>query len=207
MSDWVIHHGDCLELLATLPAVDAIITDPPYGIGADAGIGKYGRERNYRARWDNQTPCLDSILGISVPTCIYGGNYFALPPSRKWLVWNKGEGFKGRDFAECELAWCSIDGNTRVFNYDPLAHRDYHNGGKVHPTQKPVSVMRWVLDQMGIPEGATVLDPYCGSGSTGVACLQSGRKFIGIEKEAAYVEIARMRCAEAANHLFAKEAS
>ena len=125
-------HGDCREVLPLLPAHDLLCTDPPYGSGASAGTGKYGRlkiEAGTDLGWDNETPpqwLLLLLLEKAAHKVIFGGNYFALPPSRAYLVWDKGAGFKNRDFAECEFAWCSWDGNARVLTHDPLARGDFY---------------------------------------------------------------------------------
>lgn len=193
--------GDCREILPTLPKVDAVITDPPYGIGASAGTGKYGRlkiQASGDLGWDSDAPS-DDLLTLVVNggwrTVMFGGNYFPLPPTRNYLIWDKGAGFNGRDFAECEMAWCSWDGNARVLTYDPLARRDYSGGNKEHPTQKPVAVMEWAISHAGVP--STILDPFMGSGTTGVACMNFGRKFIGIEMEPKYFDIAFRRIEDA----------
>jgi len=194
-----LYLGDCLEILPTLGKVDAVITDPPYGIGASAGTGKYGRlriEAEGDLRWDKSAPPPELIrLAIEGGNraVVFGGNYFNLPPSRNYLVWDKGAGFKARDFAECEMAWCSWDGNARVLCHDPLARGDYR--GKEHPTQKPVAVMTWAILHAG--EIGTILDPFMGSGTTGVACMNLGRKFIGIEIEPKYFDIAARRIEDA----------
>jgi DNA modification methylase len=188
-----LYLGDCLEILPTLGKVDAVVTDPPYGIGAEAGIGKYGRIRGFSGDWD-ACPADVSMLP-AVPRIIWGGNYFDLPPSRAFLVWDKGAGFRGRDFADCEMAWCSFDGNARLLTYDPLARGDYRGGAKQHPTQKPVAVMEWCLGFL--PEARTILDPFMGSGTTGVACVKKGRKFIGIEIDPGYFDIACRRIQDA----------
>lgn len=196
-----LYLGDCLEILPTLSKVDAVLTDPPYGIGASAGIGKYGRLKIAEdLKWDEEAPDVSFLLAFDV-AIVWGGNYFDLPPRRGYLVWNKGNGFKGRDFAECEQAWVSMDMNARVFDFDPLAKRSYH--GKQHPTQKPVELMEWCLSI--IPDASVVLDPFMGSGTTGVACVNLGRKFVGIERERKYFDIAcqRIDAANAQGRLFA----
>ena len=200
MSDWQIIHGDCLEVLKSLPSgsVDAVVTDPPYGI-ARVWKGGFGRgwaraqsQATQRNAWDNKPPSqevFEAVLSLGVPTAIWGGNYFTLPPSRGWLVWNKPE--RGFTLSEAELAWTNRDMVMRVCDCrrsDP---------GRTHPTQKPVKLMEWCLDKLRVPEGGTVLDPFMGSGTTGVACVQTGRKFIGIEIDAGYCEIARKRIEEA----------
>lgn len=205
---WQVIHGDCLEVLPTLPRVDAVVTDPPYGIGEAAGKNKsrvqlaapqdYGNDA-----WDNDPVSADlmRLVIASAPSAIvFGGNYYAMPPSSCWLVWDKDN---TGDFADCELAWTNLKKAVRrlKWRWNGMLQE---NGGRfketrVHPTQKPVPVMRWCITHLGLPPGSTILDPFCGSGSTGVAALQEGMNFIGIEKEAKYVEIARRRIgAEAA---------
>ena len=122
---------------------------------------------------------------------IWGGNYYQLPPSRQYLVWDKGAGFKGRDFAECEQAWCSMDGNAKLFARDPLASGDYRD--KVHPTQKPIALMQWCIGIAG--EVGSLIDPFMGSGTTLVAAKRAGVRAIGIEINRAYCEsaVARLR--------------
>jgi DNA modification methylase len=189
-------HGDCRDVLPTLGKVDAVVTDPPYGIGASAGVGKYGRIKTVDLNWDNAVPDGDlmiSILGAGDYSVVFGGNYMGLPPSRNFLVWDKGAGFKGRDFAEAEMAWCSWDANARLITRDPLASGDYR--GKVHPTQKPVPIMVFAIQHC--PKAQTILDPFMGSGSTGVAAAQLGRIFFGIERESKYFEIACKRIEQA----------
>lgn len=192
--DVTLYQGDCRDILPTLGKVDAVVTDPPYGIGASHGTGKYGRLKFHDSggsRWDDAPGDVAWIVESGLPAIVWGGNYFDLPPSRAFLVWDKGNGFKGRDFAECELAWCSFDGNARVLTYDPLARGDYRD--KAHPTQKPVAVMRWAIERVN---GDLILDPFMGSGTTGVACVQLGRSFIGIELEPTYFDIACRRIAD-----------
>lgn len=193
--DATLYLGDCREVLPTLGNIDAVVTDPPYGIGAgQMSLGKWRTAAMPKGDWDKAAPDLAPIHALDVPAIIWGGNYFPLPPSRSFLIWNKGNGFKGRDFAECEQAWCSFDGNARVFDFDPLARGEYRD--KQHPTQKPVELMKWCLGFM--PAARTILDPYMGSGTTGVACVKLGRKFIGIEIEPKYFDIACRRIEEAA---------
>lgn len=190
--------GDCLEALPTLTA-DALLTDPPYGIdygraggfSASHGWGKW-REN---VAWDTERPSPEvfrAMLGATREQIIWGGNYFAdlLPPSMRWLAWDKGQ----RDFslADMELAWTSQQKAVRVFTYGRgKAVRD----GKQHPTQKPVALMEWCLGF--IPDARTILDPFMGSGTTGVACAKLGRKFIGVEIDPGYFEIACRRIREA----------
>jgi DNA modification methylase len=188
IGDCTLYLGDCLQVMSGLE-FDGVCTDPPYGIGADKGVGKYGRLKAGKQRWDIVAPDVSWIEENDA--IIWGGNYFDLPASRAYLVWDKGAGFKGRDFAECEMAWCSFDANARIFAHDPLAKGDYRNGRKQHPTQKPVALMEWCLGFL--PNAETILDPFMGSGTTLVACAKLGRKGIGIELDPDYFEIACKR--------------
>lgn len=193
-----LHLGDCREIIPTLPRVDAVVMDPAYGINAarDRKSQKHGW-RDYDAPgWDKErTPAELVSLAISAGkhAIVWGGNYWAdiLPPTSKWLAWDKGQ----TDFslADFELAWCSFDGAARRITLPrSVAMRD----GKEHPTQKPVEVMRWCIEKL--PTGCrTILDPFMGSGTTGVAAVKMGRQFIGIEIEPKYFEIACRRIADA----------
>ena len=174
-----LYLGDCREILPTLGKVDAVVTDPPYGIAATwkggfsskHGWGKAKTEGVLRNEWDAQAPdvhVFDSLRAASSQQIIWGGNYFQLPPARCWYVWNKPE--RGFTLAEAELAWTSFDNVVRVFDA-PRSEPD-----RVHPTQKPVSLMSWCVAKT---KGETVLDPFMGSGTTGVACARLGRRFIG----------------------------
>jgi site-specific DNA-methyltransferase (adenine-specific) len=200
-----LYLGDCLEILPHLPKVDAVITDPPYGIGMDGGnVGYKGFNDFERLGWDKTPPtqgALDAVRAAGDVAILWGGNYFELPPSRCFLIWDKGAGFKARSYAEAELAWTSMDANVRVFPYDPLARGDYH--GKSHPTMKPVPLMAWCIKQAGDPD--SIIDPYMGSGSTGVAAMQMEKHFIGIEIEPKYFSIAceRIENAQRQQRMFA----
>jgi DNA modification methylase len=181
--------GDCREILPTLGKVDAILTDPPYGIGRD-GKKRCTRHAGYEAKgWDAFRPetVLRMIANTDIPRIIWGGNYFAdvLPKGEKWLVWDKNQRI---DQSDCELAWTSLSGALRVFN---LGRHVLNMDGAVHPTQKPVALMAWCLGFL--PDARTILDPFMGSGTTGVACVQLGRRFIGIELDPGYFDIAVKR--------------
>ena len=189
--------GDCREILPTLPTYDLILTDPPYGIGADRqrnsqkdGWVDYGAEG-----WDKErpSPWLFGLMREKAKECvIWGGNYFTdlLPPSMRWLVWDKGQ--RNFSLADCEFAWSSQQAAARVLT---LPRAEALQDGKEHPTQKPVRLMTWCLDMH--PKAITVCDPFMGSGTTGVACVQMGRKFVGIERERKHFDIACERIARA----------
>lgn len=187
--------GDCREILPTLPKVDAVITDPPYGIadkwkgGSKHGWGKAKGEAELRNDWDEAIPSPETfalILSKCKEAVIWGGNYFPLPPSRCWFVWTKPE--RNFTLAEAELAWTNRDNVVRVYD-GPRSEPD-----REHPTQKPVALMSWCLNKSN---AKTILDPYMGSGTTGVACMNLGRTFIGIEREPKYFEIALRRIDDA----------
>lgn len=208
-----IYHGDCREVLPQFGVVDTVITDPPYGIGEAAaknnsrsksfGSKSFGaknsRQRvipstNYGySEWDNQT-CEEGVnLAISMcrQAVIFGGNYYALPPSSCWLVWDK---LNSGDFADCELAWTNLKKAVRIKRHlwnGMLRHDNEPRLG--HPTQKPLGVMEWAI---GFTDGDTVCDPFMGIGTTLVAAKNLGRKAIGIEIEERYCEIAAKRLSQ-----------
>ena len=189
--------GDCLSIMPTLGKVDAVVTDPPYGIGKDGQkktTGGNGGRKAYDFRgWDKKRPSPDAfklMRTISGEQVIWGGNYFAdlLPATGKWLVWDKGQRINQSDG---ELAWTNQDGALRIFEQNRVA---LLIEGAQHPTQKPLEIMRWSLLHV---QGETILDPFMGSGTTGVACVQLQRKFIGIELDESYFDIACKRIEEA----------
>lgn len=192
-----LYLGDCREVLPTLGRVDAVITDPPYGIGKDGqteSTGKHGGRKGYEfLGWDSARPTPDVFAAIlkAAPTpVIWGGNYFAdlLPPTGKWFVWDKGQRINQPDG---ELAWTSMPGALRIATMNRVK---LLLDGAEHPTQKPVDLMMWCLDQL--PDATTILDPFMGSGTTGVACARLCRRFIGIEIEPRYFDIACRRIEE-----------
>jgi site-specific DNA-methyltransferase (adenine-specific) len=194
IGDATLYLGDCLEILPTLPKVDAVITDPPYGICRDGQVkstGTHGGRKAYEfLGWDGDRPDADvfnAILNAAEKHIIWGGNYFAdmLPPSMRWLVWNKGQRIKQSDG---ELAWTSMQQALRICTMNRL---ELMKDGAEHPTQKPLSLMKWCIDQAGSPQ--TILDPFMGSGTTGAAAVQMRRSFIGIEREPKYFDIACQR--------------
>lgn len=193
-----LHLGDCRDILPTLPKVDAVITDPPYGIKRDGkpkSTSSHGGHKGYEfLGWDSGRPdgsLMGAVCRAGLHAIVWGGNYFAdmLPPTGKWLVWDKGQRI---DQADAELAWTSMSGALRVFTLNRVA---IAVDGAVHPTQKPVALMEWCITQAGNPQ--TILDPFMGSGTTGVACMNLGRSFIGIEREPKYFDIACRRIEDA----------
>ena len=185
-----LYLGDCREILPTLGKVDAVVTDPPYGIRADENPVR-GSDRHERIGWDRERPereIFDEILRHGSAQIIWGGNYFTdfLPPSMRWLVWDKQQ--DGFSLSDCEFAWCSENKAARIFRY---SRGSANQDGKVHPTQKPIALMKWCIDFF--PKAQTILDPFMGSGTTGVAAVTRGLSFIGIEIEPKYFDIACRR--------------
>lgn len=198
-----IFNGDCMEILPLLGAVDAVVTDPPFGIGRDGrkfSTSSHGGHKGYEFRgWDSSAPSAEvfrEIFRVSKEQCIWGGNYFTpfLPPTMGWLVWDKGQDISASD---CELAFTS---RNKALRRKILNRVELQIDGTEHPTQKPIALMRWCLDFF--PDAETILDPFMGSGTTGVACVKTDRRFIGIELDLDYCAIAKRRISEEANHLF-----
>jgi DNA modification methylase len=187
--------GDMNDVLPKLGRFDLCLTDPPYGIGEDGGRFRARKGQNIRVLpkggWDAETPAAASfqrLLTCSDHQCIWGGNYFAdkLPPSKGWLYWQK---LMGGDFADGELAWTSRNKALREYTRCPKGQN------AEHPTQKPIDVMEWCLSFF--QDAKTVVDPFAGSGSTGVACVKRGLSFTGIERHEPYFDIMCRRIAEA----------
>jgi DNA modification methylase len=197
-----LHLGACEDVLPTLGQFDAILTDPPYGIGEAAGKNAsrtnaavaqdYGNDE-----WDD-SPCSPQQLAVmraaSAWQIIFGGNYFELPPSSCWLVWDKQNG--ANDFADCELAWTNMRKAVRriYWRWNGMIRKG--DDERVHPTQKPVGVMDWCLSHLPATV-ESVCDPFMGSGTTGVACVKRGLRFVGIEREPKYFDIACRRIEQA----------
>ena len=187
--------GDCRDILPTLPRVDAVVTDPPYGLGKLLSTGSSGAWSKLQVKgghdWDQEIPeNIDSVVAAGTDAIIWGGNYFGLPPRRGWLLWDKI--VRQWTSGHAELAWTTLDQPVRAFNY---AFGELASEGKIHPTQKPLPLMKWCINFL--PDARTILDPFMGSGTTGVAAVQMGRKFIGIEREERYFEIACRRIEQA----------
>ena len=197
-----LYLGDCREILPTLCKVDAVVTDPPYGISYQHGARRGGRLMGTDGMsivGDDQP--FDPTPWLSFNECLFwGAEHFKsrLPDGGRWLVWNKRRVGVIRDQGDVENAWCSNDGVTRLINH-PWDGADLGNERgtpRVHSNQKPIDVMRWSISFV---EADTILDPFMGSGTTGVAAVKLGRKFIGIEIEPTYFDIACRRIEDAAN--------
>lgn len=218
IGDCTLHLGDCREILPTLGRFDACVTDPPYGIGV-ARKGTIGGGDGKNAKWPGATnvqygeqtwdeePCdpatIVKIRGATDWQIIFGGNYFDLPPASCWLIWDKENG--GTKFADCEMAWTNLPSAVRLirFLWNGFARANNEPRGD-HPAQKPVGVMQWALGHL--KDSHSIIDPFMGSGTTGVACVSLGLKFTGIEREPKYFDIAcrRIERAYAQPRLFAE---
>ena len=204
-----LYHGDCREVLPLLPPVDLVLTDPPYGIGADArahqnsgNVQGHGNRRvaarTYeKTEWDNETPprwLMELMREKGRHQIIFGGNYYDLPPTTCILVWDKKNGTN--NFADCELAWTNLPMAVRKIEHlwNGFA-REGNEERHDHPTQKPLRVIEWAISQA--PNPTTVCDPFMGSGTTGVACARMGLQFVGIERERKYFDIACRRIEQA----------
>lgn len=195
----ILYNADCREVIPILGNnIDATVTDPPYGLGAQWQGGNAKSKSSWHLNdggsgmeWDqNPFDDIESIVRIANNAIIWGGHLYSLPPSRGWLIWDKVV----RNFTSgvAELAWTTIDQPIRAFNY---AFCELANEGKVHPTQKPLPLMMWCL--RFFPEANNICDPFMGSGTTGVAAVKLGRKFTGIEKDEKYFDIAVRRISDA----------
>tara|TARA_Y100001951_G_scaffold104016_1_gene114343 strand:- start:7537 stop:8193 length:657 start_codon:yes stop_codon:yes gene_type:complete len=174
--------GDSREILEALPKPDAIVTDPPYGIGITKSNRLAVSKGMGGKSWDESPADIAPLLATGAPMIVWGGNYFDLPPCRGPLVWDKNNA--GRDFADFEMAWTNLDMVARRIVFRPMNM----DGGKLHPTQKPIIVMEWCLGFL--PDAVTILDPFMGSGTTLVACQKLGRHGTGIEIDPDYFAIA-----------------
>ncbi len=186
--------GDCREIAPGLDRPAAVISDPPYGLGDKMKGGTWGATATCpdMLAWDQTPPpetFLADLCGMSARVVLWGGQYFALPPNRCWFMWRKINAVP--TMADFEMAWTNLDRPAKCW---------HGNVGRVehgHPTEKPVPLMRWCIEQATVPPGGTILDPYMGSGSTGVAAMQMRHPFIGIEIEPRYFNIACRRIEEA----------
>jgi DNA modification methylase len=195
-----IYNGDCREIVPTLGRFDLLLTDPPYGIGLDRGMGGGGKAgicprnpRRYAGTWDREKQEEGILLAIAAAeTCIvWGGNYYSdiLTQQAKWLVWDKCQTMP--TYSDAELAWTTLGGvSVKMFRHSGNGLLAVEKD-RFHPTQKPLALMQWCLGL--VPAAQTILDPFAGSGTTGRAAKDLGRKAVLIEREEHYCEIAARR--------------
>jgi len=193
----IIYHGDCREILPDLPKVDLVLTDPPYGINIVKKRGYMGMStRQYDpVIGDKEEWNLDFLFTRAENLIIFGGNYFKLPISRGWLVWDKDH-FAERTYGDVELIWTSYDKPTRTIKcqWDGFTRKG-ETTPKVHPTQKPIELIGKIIKEYS-QAGDLILDPFLGSGTTAYCAKKLNRKCIGIEIEEKYCEIAAKRCCQ-----------
>lgn len=213
-----LYLGDCRDVLPTLQRVDAVVTDWPYGIGEAAGAN---RSRSNLAQaadygvddWDDEPISDDLVAAVRAAgrwNILFGGNYYALPATSCWLVWDKENG--ANDFADCELGWTNLPKAVRRIKWawngfirkGEMSRKPGQWDRRNHPTEKPVGVMEWAIGHLPA-DAATIIDPFMGSGTTGVACHNLQRAFIGIERSERYFDIAcrRIEDAQRQGQLFA----
>ena len=208
-----IHNIDCLEFMKTLPdkCIDLVLTDPPYGINADKGVGGFGSsktDKHYEGDWDSKTPdqvYFDEIMRIGKSVIIFGGNFFTdkIPVNGHWIVWDKkGDIEFDNPFGDCELAWTNINKKSvkkyKVIQQGFIAEEK----DRFHATQKPVKLFASILKDYS-EEGQTIFDPFIGGGTTAIACSMLNRNYIGCEISKEYCDIAERRIRDVSNNLFA----
>jgi DNA modification methylase len=209
-AQWQIITGDCLDVMKHIPAgmVGAVVTDPPYGVDWNTDYTRFTSKFNIKltkhAKVQNDAGPFDPSPWLDFPKVVmFGANCFSrYLPVGSWLVWDKRFQNGTSFLADGEAAW--MKGGHGLYIKSVTWQGCIRPETIEHPTQKPVEVMEWCMDKAKIPAGVVVLDPYCGSGTTGVACIRTGRRFIGIELDPKYADIARRRCAEAEPVLFTK---
>jgi len=205
----VIYNCDCRDVLPSLPKVDLVLTDPPYGIGEAAGKnysrGNWAPPKRYEIKdWDDKPitqELLDMVIHSARHSIIFGGNYYQVPASSCWLVWDKVNG--DSDFADCELAWTNFKTAVRKYEWKwqgMLQQAGTPKDIRSHPTQKPSGLFSLILANYS-KEGDLILDPFLGSGTTLVCAKKLGRKAIGIEIEEKYCHIAATRCSQSVMRL------
>lgn len=200
-----LYCGDCLEILPHLKGIDAVVSDPPYGIGYQHGrsgeLSKYVNRKPIHGDDHPFDPAPLVELAGDKPILLWGANHYKnrLPDGGVFLCWDKSCGMGPADsFTDAEFAWMNRKNSRCIYRHLwKGVIREGEDSSSIsarrHPSQKPVELMRWCLETVRIGLGKTVLDPYMGSGTTGVACVTSGRKFVGIEIDPEYFEIACRR--------------
>ena len=196
-----VHNEDCMIGMARYPDkwFDLAIVDPPYGIGAGSVNFKNGTSKNdigYKVKdWDTAIPdqkYFDELMRVSKNQIIWGGNYFGnLWPCRGYLIWDKGTG--ENSYADCELAWSSIDGVSKIYSKSWVGANAKDTDGRYHPTQKPVALYDWIYKNY-LPQGGKVIDTHLGSGSNRIAANKAGNiDFVGFELDKDYYEAQEKR--------------
>jgi site-specific DNA-methyltransferase (adenine-specific) len=191
----IVHHADCMEIMAQYPYkhFDLAVVDPPYGIDVNMNMGrrKGMGTKHKNKNWDNESPnqyYFNELARISNNQIIWGGNYFALPPSRCFIIWDK-KTQEELSFSMCEFAWTSFDKVAKIFR--KTIQTD--NNNRIHPTQKPVALYDWIYKNY-LPEGGKVIDTHLGSGSNRIAADKAGNiNFVGCELDRDYFDAQEKR--------------
>ena len=223
-ADWNVTCADCLQILPTIPAgsVGAVVSDVPYGCGYVGSPGLTNKKifdtyKGKRVPRTRETVIADDVdfdpspwLALA-PCCISGAQhyYHRLPEGGSLHSWDKRGDYERTTFADADFIWCSRKTNAQTFRlvWRGLCRHAEHDQRIEHPTQKPVALMEWMIDLCDLPPGAVIFDPYCGSGTTGVAAVRKGFRFIGCEILPSYSEVARRRIREAEPVLFTRAKS
>jgi len=210
-----LHLGDCLDYMRTMDAgsVDAVVTDPPYGMKNNPDAYRFsGGQSPLITRVDNTPgPFSKPIIGDDKPfdpspflgfdkVVLWGFQHFAsrLPVGSTFVWIKKDAHLWGTFLSDADLAWSKGGYGVYCFQRNWSGFSRLQTVGKAsHPNEKPIELMAWCMDQAGIPRGATVFDPYMGSGTTGVACVLTGRHFVGCEIDPVHFATAQRRIAEA----------
>ena len=203
IGDATLYHGDCLEILPTLDKVDAVVTDPPFGVGNF--VQCTGNLRGDAVTWNNQTPpndLFELLREISTHRIIWGANFFnCFEENGGAIVWVKNQPMP--NFSKADIASCSHNKKTEIYTQTWTNFTATHRKNSTHPCERPVELYEWCIEYL--PNPRSIIDPYMGSGTTGVACANLGRSFIGIEIERKYFDIAceRIDAAYSQGRLFA----
>ena len=191
----IVHNADCLAAMKEYPEnyFQLCIADPPYGINAaNFNMGSRKTVRPDKKQWDIKPPdqsYFKEMFRISQNQIFFGGNYFDLPPTRCFIIWDKGETMYGRSFAECEMAWTSFDASARMFKLSP------NQLNRIHTCEKPIALYKWILQNYA-KQGDRIIDPFLGSGSSRIAAYDLGFDFTGYELDTDYFEAQERRFAE-----------
>lgn len=200
-------NADSLDICDQWPSESALITDPPYGMGYKSSHNS-GRGECDMIRKDGNFSPIQGDDKVFDPSpwlrfdriCLFGAQNFSskLPDRRGWIVWDKLAGKTPCSQSDCELAWTNRNSPVRIFTHlwrgiMRAGEENVVNGGKLHPNQKPVALMSFVLETMGVVRGDTVYDPYMGSGSIGVACHRAGVNYVGVEIDKSHFDVATQR--------------
>ena len=204
-----VFNEDCIQVMKRYPDkyFDLVVVDPPYGIGYSQLVGLKKKEHGWKERksseWDNAIPNVsywNQLWRVSKNQIVWGGNYFNLPPTRCFLIWDK---VKRIDQADCEFAWTSFENSARVFSYArgnesgfaPKLKGTERAGINIHPTQKPIALYSWIYDKFA-KKGDLILDTHLGSGSSRIAANKAGLSFVGCEIDKDYFDAQEARFKE-----------